>query len=127
MDEEIRWWSEAMKGAYVAWLGAALLCNLAAVVTVATVVRRHRPDAYQGLLTWSIAAFVAGSAWPIFSWVWVRTISMSDVRAILRAEAISTIVGIPLMVLSFLLLMYGLVRLAQPPKPVVTEAVGPYR
>lgn len=120
-------WSRATYIAYGLSELVAIACSIAAIVIVATVVRRHRPDAFGALLAWSIVALAVGIVWPIATTVWIRAVAIENVRAIMRAQTLSTLCGIPLHVMNFVLLIRGIVRLAQPPKPVVPDAVGPYR
>ena len=107
----------------------AFVCDVAVLVAIATIVRRHRPDAYQGLQAWAIASLgvflfttVAWIAVPSFA----RT-SEGGMEEYFRMSGLLTILGTVLHVVLVILLIRGLTALAQPPKPVAIEGAPPYR
>ncbi len=97
------------------------------VVVVATVVKRHRPDAHAKLLAWAIASLVVtlalNAAYPLMS-VLVRS---GGTESYLFAVSMLGFVRTAANVALVLLLVRGLVALAQPPKPVVVKGDAPYR
>jgi phosphate/sulfate permease len=127
MSDGASTWSAVMSVAQFLSLGTAVLCDIVMVVVVQTVVRRHRPDAYRPLLSWAIAALVIAIVWPLFTTALSVVGSRDGVGTMLRTHALTTFLSIPVHLVPFALLVRGLIRLAEPPKPVVPEAVGPYR
>lgn len=105
-----------------------VLADVGAAVLVATVVRRHRPDAWSGLLVWAISATVLAIVTPIAYALGYAIVGRGDgIAAILRFQMVMSVVSTLLHLAVLALLLRGLVKLAQPPKPVTTEPVGPYR
>ena len=108
----------------------AFTCDVAVLVAIATIVRRHRPDAYQGLQAWAIASLgaflfttVAWIALPFFA----RTGDGGGMEAYFRMSGLLTILGTVIHVVLVILLIRGLTALAQPPKPIAIEGTPPYR
>jgi hypothetical protein len=109
----------------VASIGGAI----AVLWVVGTVVRRHRPDAYRPLLAWAIASLVATLVnfivYPLLSVVMMRsgggTASYVAALEVVRLGTSAIHVGV------VVLLVRGLVAIAQPPRQVVAESDAPYR
>ena len=99
--------------------------QVALLVVVAVVVRRRRPDAYVPLLIWTIASLVVTVTSPVVTVVVMRLVSATEDVLIAQAwlNAINTAISVGLVIL----LILGLVRLSEPPKPVVLQASGPFR
>jgi hypothetical protein len=97
------------------------------LVIVATVVRRQRPDAYRPLLWWSIGSLVFVAAnfvgYPALAF-FVRD---SGTEGYLKALSIFRIVTSLAHLGLAVVLVRGLVAIAQPPKPIVVESDAPYR
>lgn len=110
----------------VSWF-VSLLLLVANIVVVVTVVRRHRPDVYKSLLAWAIAGIVISGASPIVNYVAVTIAATSGTSSIIATQLATTLVNIPLHVVVSLLLLRGIIKLAQPPKAVVVESNQPYR
>jgi uncharacterized membrane protein YidH (DUF202 family) len=120
---------------YTSWM--SLIYGLSAVVTlglqivllvvIANVVRRHRPDAYKSLLAWALTSLAVWLFSTLFSTVGSAIAGRSGVDAMFTLQIVNAAIGIPLHVVTMLLLVRGLVRLAQPPKPVTVESNLPYR
>ena len=107
----------------------SFVCDVAILVAIATIVRRHRPDAYQGLQVWaigSLAVFVVMNIARIAMPFLTRS-SSSGMESFFRMSALLTIVGTILHVVLVVLFIRGLTALAQPPKPVVVEGLPPDR
>jgi hypothetical protein len=107
----------------------SFVCDVAILVAIATIVRRHRPDAYQGLQVWaigSLAVFVVMNVARIAMPVLART-SAGSMESYFRMNALLTIVGTGLHVVLVVLFIRGLTALAQPPKPVAVVGAPPYR
>lgn len=107
----------------------AFACDVAVLVAIATIVRRNRPDAYQGLQLWAIASLgaflfttVAWLALPILA-----RPSDGGLESYFRMSGLLTILGTVLHVVLVVLLIRGLAALAQPPKPIAIEGTPPYR
>jgi len=120
-------WRGLLQWVYGASTLVSFLCEIAILVVVVTIVRRHRPDAYRGLMTWaagSLAVFVflaiARTVVPLFS-------RGSDMDGYFRASSLVSIVGIVLHVVLVVIFIRGLVAIAQPPKPIAIEGTPPYR
>lgn len=115
------------------WLygGSSLVsfgCDIAVLVVIATVVRRHRPDAYSGLQTWAIVSLVGFVFMNIARVVGPMMASHRDgLESFYKMNAALTVVGTLLHLTLVLLLIRGLTALAQPPKPPVIEGQPPYR
>jgi hypothetical protein len=107
----------------------AFACDVAVLVAIATIVRRHRPDAYQGLQTWAIGSLgvflFTTVAWIVMPLL-VRT-SEGGMEEYFRMMGLLTILGTVLHVVLVILFIRGLTALAQPPKPVAIEGAPPYR
>jgi hypothetical protein len=101
--------------------------EIAIVVVVATVVKRHRPDAYGKLLAWAIASLVVtlalSAAYPLMP-LFVRS---GETDAYLVALSMIAFARTAANIALVLLLVRGLVALAQPPRPVVVHSDAPYR
>jgi hypothetical protein len=97
-------------------------CAVALLVIVAGAVRRHRPDAYRGLLGWSVGMLVMTVVMPLGQSVLPLLLDSLYLGHIVLT-VVSTIIHVGL----FVLLAFGLVALAQPPKPVVVDTKIPYR
>ena len=127
--------SDGLWGSLNTWIHGtsslvAFACDVAILVAIATIVRRNRPDAYQGLQTWAIASLgaflfttVAWMALPFLS----RPSDGSGLEGYFRMSGLLTILGTVLHVVLVILLIRGLAALAQPPKPIAVEGAPPYR
>ena len=105
-----------------------VLADVGAAVLVATVVRRHRPDAYGSLLVWAIYAVVLAIVTPLAYALGFAVVGRTGgIERIIHFQALMNVLSTVLHLAVFALLLRGLVKLAQPPKPVTTEPVGPYR
>lgn len=122
-----RSWSTVLGLVYGAnqllWIGA----QIAILVVVATVVRRHRPDAYRPLLVWSVVGLVFGVVgW--MSTMLIRFVAARDgVDALMMAQVGIGVLGAVEHVVLVILLLRGLVALAQPAKVPVVQGLPPYR
>lgn len=121
-------WRELSSWIYGSSSLLAFACDVAVLVVIATIVRRHRPDAYRGLQTWAIASLGT------FAFMTVARIVMplcavrdSGIDGFYRWSAILTVLGMGLHVMLVVLLIRGLTALAQPPKPISVEGAPPYR
>lgn len=103
-------------------------CQIGLLVVVAGAVRRHRPDAYKGLLVWAIAALALSVVMPaLHSLVNVVVGRSSGIDAILLGQAAVASFGAVGHIALVIILARGLVRLAEPPKPVVVDSGAAYR
>jgi hypothetical protein len=120
-------WSAVLSFVY----GANQLLWVAAQVTllvvIATVVRRHRPDAYRPLLAWSIVGLVFGVVGWIAAFAMRVVMARDGIDAVLKTQAATGLLGAVEHVILVVLLIRGLVALAQPPKTPVTPGQPPYR
>jgi hypothetical protein len=113
--------------AYGASAVVAFVSQIAVIVVIATVVRRHRQDAYKGLLAWAVASLGLSIASMIAYPAVAMLTGRDSVEAMLRGQAILTLLHIPLSVFVVVLLVRGLVAIAQPPKHAVMSSDAPYR
>jgi hypothetical protein len=106
----------------------SFVCEVAILVAVATVVRRHRPDAYQGLQLWAIGSLVVFVAMNVARAA-LPFVSRGDggIDVFLRNSSLLTIVGTVCHVVLVIVFIRGLTALAQPPKPIQVEGAPPYR
>jgi cell division protein FtsW (lipid II flippase) len=105
-----------------------LATQIALVIVVAQVVRRNRPDAYKPLLTWAIASLAVWALSMLLSASGtVIAARQGGVNGLFTVQITSALLGIPLHLVVVILLIRGLVRLAQPPKPPTVETNIPYR
>jgi hypothetical protein len=108
----------------------AFACDVAVLVAIATIVRRHRPDAYQGLQAWAIGtlgAFLFTTvAWMVLPFL-SRPSDGDGLEGYFCMSGLLTILGTVLHVVLVILLIRGLTALAQPPKPIAIEGAPPYR
>jgi len=107
----------------------AFACDVAVLVAIATIVRRHRPDAYQGLQAWAIAS-LGTFLFTTVAWIVVPFLSRASdggMESYFRASGLLTLLGTILHVVLVILLIRGLTALAQPPKPIAIEGTPPYR
>jgi hypothetical protein len=120
-------WSTALPLIYGASSLISTGCNVALLVVVLTVVRRHRPDAYRPLLLWAALSLGLG----IVGWLGALFVTVvaarRSVESMFLGQAINAGVGIAMHVALVLLLIRGLVALAQPPKQPRVEGLPPYR
>jgi hypothetical protein len=108
------------------WL-IAVACEIALLVVVLTVVRRHRPDAYRPLLLWAATSLGLGLVGRVAGFVTTRFMATGGIDAIIRIQAINALVGIAIHVALVALLIRGLVAIAQPRKVPAVEGMPPYR
>ncbi len=104
-------------------------CEIAILVVITTIVRRHRPDAYQGLQLWAIGSlvvFVVMNLARVMMPFLTRS-SGDGMESFFRASTLLTILGTGLHVVLVVIFIRGLAALAQPPKPIVVEGLPPYR
>lgn len=105
-----------------------LACEVAVVVVVATVVKRHRPDAYGTLLAWAIGSLVVTIAFAVAYPVTAKLVPASaGVDGYLTALAILGFVRAAVSVALLVVFIRGLVALAEPPRPLVVPSDAPYR
>ncbi len=97
------------------------------LVVVATLVRRHRPDAWKGLLAWAIVSLVGTILLSAASMTVSSLAARDEVEAMVLVQAVSSLAASAHHVVVVLLLIRGLVCLAQPPRPVTLPGVGAYR
>ena len=105
-----------------------LLGQLAVLLVVRSVVRRHRPDVWPRFRAWAFAALLAALVIPIG---WRIVIEMAkdnfDTTAPTKGMIVVTVVDFAFYAAVTILLVRALVRVAQPPPPVVVPAAPPYR
>jgi hypothetical protein len=114
----------------VASVFASLLAfagNVVLLVVVATVVRRHRPDAYKPLLAWAISVLGLTFFHRIVMTIVRIAVSREGYEAMIVIQSIEIVFGGLLGVGLTALLAYALVRLAQPPRPLDLPQQPPYR
>lgn len=107
----------------------SIACQIALIVVVATVVRRHRPDAWTALLAWIITSAVTMVVTPVLHTVLTLVIARSagGIEGIYKSQVIAQAVLVPLHIAVVVLLVRGLVRIAQPPPKVEVGPTPPYR
>ena len=113
--------------AYGASVIVSLASQIAVVVVIATVVKRHRQDAYKALLAWAVGSLALSIASMIAYPALAMLTASGSIDAMLRGQAILTFLHIPLSVFVVVLLVRGLVAIAQPPKHIVMTSDAPYR
>jgi len=121
MSDDSGWRAAFQAMLSVGW-GVGLLCQVAIIAVIASVVRRHRPDAWGALLAW---AMVGSGSWllrPVLDVFVFRFVSPHE-----KALFVGQLIAIPLHVLAVALLLRGLVRVAQPPPKVDLGPQPPYR
>jgi hypothetical protein len=106
---------------------ASLGCQIVLLVVVATVVRRHRPDAHGPLLGWAIAALASAIVLPALGFGATAVAGRAGIEALVQAQTATILLNTVAHVALVALLVRGLVKIAQPPKPVQPDAEGPYR
>lgn len=106
----------------------AFACDVAIIVAIATIVRRHRPDAYRGLQAWAIAS-LGVFLFTTVAWIVLPFLAPTDFGMVhyFRMSGLLTILGTLLHVGLVILFIRGITALAQPPKPLVVEGTPPYR
>jgi hypothetical protein len=122
-------WRALSSWIYGASSFVAFVCEIAILIAVATIVRRHRPDAYQGLQLWAIGSLV------VFVFMNIARIAMpilasrgdGGMESFFRLSSLLSMLGTALHVVLVVLFIRGLTALAQPPKPVTVEGAPPYR
>lgn len=123
-------WRELIQWLWVGTSSVSLLSNIALLLTVTRIVRRHRPDAYQRLQIWAIASLVVfvamWAAWRLSPRLDVTT-TPEGVDAFFKWQVLLTVLGSGLQIGLLVLHVRGLVALAQPPKPITVEGAPPYR
>ncbi len=105
----------------------SLAGEVALLVVVATVVRRHRPDAWGGLLAWAIAALVASVTSHVGSTIVTGIAAAGSIDTLITVQSVIVLVGAAINIGLVVLLARGLVKLAQPPKPTIVPHDGAYR
>ncbi len=105
----------------------SLACQIAIIAVIATVVRRHRPDAWTSLLAWAIAGTLVWFISPALSFFTVRFGADGGVGGIYKAQVVNQLLGIPMHLAVIVLLIRGLVKLAQPAPKVEVDSQLPYR
>ena len=107
----------------------SIACQIALIVVVATVVRRHRPDAWTALLAWIITSAVTMVVTPVLHTVLTLVVARSagGIEGIYKSQVIAQAVLVPLHIAVVVLLVRGLVRIAQPPPKVEVGPTPPYR
>lgn len=127
MTESAHFWQTISQLVHGLHTLVSIGCHIALLVVVVTVVRRHRPDAQGALLGWAILALVGAAIFPVFMMASVMIFSRQGVDAVLAVQAFNTIVSLLFTLVVSILLVRGLAKLAQPPKPVVVDGERPYR
>ena len=110
--------------------GASLVsvaCDVAILVAITTIVRRHRPDAYRGLQIWAILSLVVFLILTAARTILPLLTRHDGIDSFYRMNALLTIAGTGLHVVLVVLLIRGLTALAQPAKPIPVEGAPPYR
>ena len=110
----------------LSWL-LAFAGDVVLLVVIATVVRRHRPDAYKPLLAWAIAVLGLTLFRSVFMAVVRVVASRQGVEAMIVIQSFEIVLGALLGAGLVGLLAYALVRLAQPPRPLDLPNQPPYR
>lgn len=110
----------------LSWL-LAFAGDIVLLVVIATVVRRHRPDAYKPLLAWAIAVLGLTLFRSVFMAVVRVVASRQGVEAMIVIQSFEIVLGALLGAGLVGLLAYALVRLAQPPRPLDLPNQPPYR
>ena len=110
----------------LSWL-LAFAGDVVLLVVIATVVRRHRPDAYKPLLAWAIAVLGLTLFRSVFMAVVRVVASRQGVEAMIVIQSFEIVLGAILGAGLVGLLAYALVRLAQPPRPLDLPNQPPYR
>jgi hypothetical protein len=105
----------------------SLACDIAILVAITTIVRRHRPDAYRGLQLWAILSLGVFLFLTAARVVLPLLTARDGIESYFRVSAVLTILGTGLHVMLVFLLIRGLTALAQPPKPIPVEGAPPYR
>lgn len=105
----------------------SLVCEIAILVAISTIVRRHRPDAYRGLQLWAILSLVGMVVLTVAHIVAPIVTARDGMESYFRSSVILTTFGVALHVVLVVLFIRGLTALAQPPKPVTVEGAPPYR
>jgi len=117
--------SLATGGSWVISIG----CQIALIVVVATVVRRHRPDAWTSLLAWTIVSAITMVVTPllhtVLSFVMMR--GTGGIEAVYKSQVIAQSILVPLHIAVVVLLVRGLVKIAQPAPKVDVGPTPPYR
>lgn len=105
----------------------AVACDVGIIWIVATVVKRHRPDAYRPLLAWAIASLMTLIVF-FFAYPAAAALRVdSGAEGYVFAIGVLGFARAGVSIVLVLLLIRGLVALAQPPKPVVVSSDAPYR
>jgi hypothetical protein len=120
-------WTTLLSAVYGTSCFVSVVIEVAFVAVVATVVRRHRPDVFNPWIVWAIASLVWGVLGPMIDIILPMVASPDGIDSVLRVRAISSGFGIVVHVAMAVLLLRGLVALAQPPKPIKVEGAPPYR
>ncbi|HQY64122.1 MAG TPA: hypothetical protein PK141_22140 [Polyangiaceae bacterium] len=105
----------------------SLLVQVGLVVLVATVVRRHRPDAYGPLLVWSGLSVAFHLVGMVLTPVLMFVAGRGGTQAIVAVQTLTAGVGLVFHVTLAAILAHGLVKLAEPPRPPHVEGAPPYR
>ncbi len=106
-----------------------VLGQIGLLVIVAGAVRRHRPDAYGGLLAWAVASLVVTIASPLAHTAAGILAASGDggIERFMHWQA-ALAIGLSLVhVALVVVLARALVKLAQPPKPLIVESGEAYR
>jgi len=97
------------------------------VAVIAVGVRRQRPDAYLPLLVWGICLVATDVVLGFGGAAYIESAGRQGVEAIIRAQIHSVVVNMIVTLVLNGLLMFGILRLARPPKPIVPQGDPPYR
>lgn len=75
----------------------SMACQIAIIVVVATVVRRHRPDAWKPLLWWSLTAAATSLLMPVVSFVSTQlAMRGGGVESMYKSSVVNQLISIPL-------------------------------
>ncbi len=105
----------------------SLVVQIGLVVLVATVVRRHRPDAYGTLLVWAGLAVAFHLVGMVLTPVLMFLAGRSGPQGLVAGQALATGVGLVSHVTLAAILARGLVKLAEPPRALQLDGAPPYR
>lgn len=120
-------WQSLTSWAYGGSSLVTVACEVAILVAISTIVRRHRPDAYRGLQLWAVLSLVVLVVLTVAHIVVPIVTTRDGMESYFRSTVILTVVGVVLHVVLVLLFIRGLTALAQPPKVVPVEGAPPYR
>jgi hypothetical protein len=104
-------------------------CEIAVVAVVSSVVKRHRPDAYGSLFAWALGSLIAGIFFAGFYMLLPTMITQwgMSMSSYATVAGLVSLAHAGIEVALVLVLIKGLVAIAQPPRPPVVPSAGTYR